>query len=106
MIIAVDFYGTLTKEDKYPKISELNFELIETLKNDKDNKVILWTCRSGHYLEEAIRICHACGLYFDAINDNIKEHIDKYNNNCRKVYADIYLDDKNTLTNDFLKVNK
>ncbi len=36
-------------------------------------------------------------LEFDTVNENLPEHIALYNNDCRKIYADRYIDDKNIL---------
>ena len=45
-------------------------------------------------LDKAVSWCRAHGLRFDAVNDNLPEHVRKYGNNCRKVFADEYWDDK------------
>lgn len=37
----------------------------------------------------------AQGIIFDAVNDNLPDMIAKYGNNCRKVFADGYIDDRN-----------
>ena len=37
----------------------------------------------------------AQGLTFDAVNDNLPDMIAPYGNNCRKVFADGYIDDRN-----------
>lgn len=47
-----------------------------------------------HLLEEAVEWCKAHGLTFDAVNANLPELIDLYKNDCRKINADIYIDDK------------
>ena len=97
MIIAVDFDGTLC-DDTYPSIGEPHIELIEQLKQfkeaDTSNRLILWTCRANEELEKAVSWCSKFGLYFDALNDNVIEHIQKYDFNTRKVFADVYIDDK------------
>ena len=48
-IVAVDFDGTLTIGDNYPKIGEMNMVAIQYLKQYKKlgGKLVLWTCRSG-----------------------------------------------------------
>lgn len=94
-IIAVDFDGTLCK-DKYPKVGEPNMPLLRWLiaRRAMGDRVILWTCRCGAMLEKAIVWCGAFGLEFDAVNANLPENVVKYGNDCRKVFADIYLDDK------------
>ena len=95
MIIAVDFDGTLC-EDAYPEIGSANFYLILQLKGRQamGDKLILWTCRAGEALAEAVEWCSHYGLHFDAINDNVPETLAKYGNNSRKITADIYLDDR------------
>lgn len=97
MIIAVDFDGTLC-EDIYPDIGCPNMWLIEQLKQfraaDEANRLILWTCRADEDLNRAVDWCANYGLYFDALNDNVIEHIQKYDFNTRKVFADLYIDDK------------
>lgn len=94
-IIAVDFDGTLCKED-WPDIGEPNTALIEWLiaRQEMGDKVILWTCRVACMLDAAVMWCLRHGLRFDAINANLPENIEKYGNDCRKVFADVYLDDK------------
>lgn len=93
MIIAVDFDGTLAVTD-YPKIIEPKVYVIKfckLMKND-GHTVILWTCRHGKELEEAVEWCKEQGLTFDYINENPPEKIPIYGDS-RKVYADLYLDD-------------
>lgn len=57
-------------------------------------KVILWTCREGKMLEEAVLWCLNRGLRFDAVNDNLPELKEAFGNNTRKIYADEYWDDR------------
>lgn len=94
-IIAVDFDGTLC-EDAYPEMGEPNLYLIQILKELKlqGKQLILWTCRCGKELEEAVHWCRKFELEFDAVNQNVPENIKKYGTDTRKVYADLYLDDK------------
>lgn len=94
-IFAVDFDGTLCKE-AYPNIGEPNTELIEFLKNEQKigNKVILWTCRCGESLDAAIKWCAKQELKFDAINENLPGLVAVFGNDSRKIYADVYIDDR------------
>lgn len=96
-IYAVDFDGTINLAETYPKLGEPNLELISFLKSRQQagDKVILWTCREGDPLKSAVKYCRNYGLEFDAVNDNIREDIEQWNNNCRKVSADYYIDDRN-----------
>lgn len=93
-IYAVDFDGTLC-ESIFPGIGAPNLALIEHLKKRRaqGNKIILWTCRVGGRLQAAVDWCKEYGLEFDAVNENLPEIIEWFND-CRKIYADVYIDDK------------
>ena len=58
------------------------------------DKLILWTCREGVSLQNAIDFCRHNDLEFDAINDNLPETIEKYGSNSRKISCDYYIDDR------------
>ena len=94
-VIAIDFDGCIS-ENKWPDCGRPNIEVIEEAKREKRKgaQLILWTCRSGKDLEEAVAYCRHFGLVFDAVNDNVEERKDVYTNNCRKVWADEYWDDR------------
>jgi hypothetical protein len=96
-IIAVDFDGTLC-ENKWPEIGEPNEDLINYLRSRQyfKDKIILWTCRTGFDLRLAVAWCEEHGLYFDAVNENLPEAIAKYGGDSRKIYADEYIDDRNS----------
>lgn len=97
-IIAVDFDGTLC-ENQYPEIGEPNNALIECLKMRQQkmgHKLILWTCRVGDRLEQAVDWCQDRGLIFDAVNQNLPEIVKSFGGDCRKVFAHEYIDDRNS----------
>lgn len=104
-VIAVDFDGTLCSS-AYPDIGEPNRPLIERLKEMQgaDCLLILWTCREGELLDKAVEWCRGHGLIFDAVNDNVQQHKDRFGTDPRKVGADIYIDDKNVLIDNFSEV--
>lgn len=91
MIIAVDFDGTLL-DDKGAANAGL-FRWL-TARQRAGDKIILWTCRSGGRLEEAVAFCAKNGLRFNHINENAPETIARLKYNPRKVLADVYIDDK------------
>lgn len=97
-IIAVDFDGTLCADD-YPHIGAPNIALISMLRElqFQHKKLILWTCRNGQALNDAIDWCGSQGLKFDAVNENLPEIIEKYGSDSRKITADIYIDDRSCL---------
>ena len=94
-IIAVDFDGTLCT-NAYPRIGYPIFYVMDYVKKRQaaGDILILWTCRTGKDLDDAVRWCAARGLRFDYVNENAKENTAEYQNDCRKVFADVYIDDK------------
>lgn len=70
--IAIDFDGTLC-ENNYPDIGEPNWNVIyEAIQEQKHGAgLILWTCREGKLLYDAMEACFDWGLQFDAINDSL-----------------------------------
>lgn len=94
-IVAIDGDGTLWK-DEYPDIGKIHTKTVEYVKYLRrlGAKLIFWTCREGKDLEKALETCKELDLEFDAVNDNIKEVKEKYSNNSRKVFANMYLDDR------------
>lgn len=97
MIIAVDFDDTLFAYDHRARAIGLpNLELIEAMKlaRTSGHKVILWTCREGKALGEAVAACRNHGLTFDAVNENVQTEVSSQWPDSRKVYADSYIDDR------------
>ena len=94
-IIAVDFDGTLC-ENEYPEIGVPKHEVIERLIEEQKAgaKVILWTCRSEQQLADAVYWCALHGLRFDAINENLKETVERFGGDTRKISATEYWDDR------------
>ncbi len=93
--IAIDFDGCLC-QDCYPAVGPPNWEVIRRAQAEQaaGAAVILWTCRVGAYLQEAVDACVSWGLSLDAVNANLPERIARYGNDCRKVSADEYWDDR------------
>jgi hypothetical protein len=97
MLIAVDFDGTIV-EHRYPEIGkELPFA-ISTLKRlqEERHRLVLWTVREGKLLDEAVEFCRQRGLEFYAVNANFPEEEAKPGAAaCRKLKADLFIDDRN-----------
>lgn len=93
--LAVDFDGCLC-ENAYPGIGEPHRAVIAAVQERQRQGwgVILWTCREGEPLREAVDACHAWGLYPDAVNQNLPDWIAAFGNDCRKVGATEYWDDR------------
>lgn len=99
MIVAVDFDGILCR-DEFPEIGAPNYRMISLVREiiDAGHEVVLWTSRADDRLVEAVRWCEDRGLHFCAVNDNAPSNRAQcghlYPNGTRKVYADVYMDDK------------
>ena len=100
--IAVDFDGTLCT-NKFPDIGEPKPLVIEYIKRQaaEGAHIILHTCRENGtkraLLDEAIQFCADQGIELYAINENPDNKFpEEYGTglDSRKVYADIYIDDK------------
>lgn len=99
MIVAVDFDGILCR-DEFPGIGTPNYGMISLVREiiDAGHEVVLWTSRADDRLVEAVQWCEDRGLHFCAVNENAPSNRVRYEgeypNGTRKVYADVYLDDK------------
>ena len=124
MIFAVDFDGTLV-ENNYPEIGKPKLDVINFCKERQklNNVIILWTCRTGKYLEDALTyLKNNFNFIPNYINENAPYDHSVYPIESRKIAADYYIDDKainvsnlnilekelnRTMKNDFLnKVDK
>ena len=95
LTIAVDFDGTIV-ENAFPRIGKTRIFAFETLKklNEEGHRLILWTYRHGHQLEEAVQFCKDNGVEFYAVNKSFpEEEYDK--SQSRKILADLFIDDRN-----------
>lgn len=97
-ILAVDFDGTLV-ENAFPAIGQFKPEVLSAVLMYKDLgwKIILWSCRTGKMLEDAVKACESAGLIFDAVNDNLPEVQQYFGESTRKVFANLYWDDRNAV---------
>ena len=91
MIVAVDFDGTIV-EHQYPFIGEPIPGAIDSLKRfiDEGIRLVLWTCRRGDELTEAVVYCANNGVFFEGVNEDISS----ISNLSGKIYADFYIDDR------------
>ena len=89
--IAIDFDNTLVS-DLYPEIGlTLNAESVLQELVEKGHKLILWTIRSGKYLEDAVNWCKKKGIELYGVNENPDFLHDE---KARKVFFDLLIDDK------------
>lgn len=96
MVIAIDFDGTIV-EHRYPEIGKeipFSVETLKMLQQDR-HKLILWTVREGHLLDEAVQWCKERGLEFYAVNRDYPEETPEDRGFSRKLKADMFIDDRN-----------
>lgn len=96
MIIAVDFDGTLCS-GPYPAIGDPVPDAVKIMQmlHDDGHTLIIWTCRCGGLLIDAINWMLQNKIPFDRVNDHDPLNLEKYKSHARKVYAHVYIDDKN-----------
>ena len=94
-VVAVDFDGTLCRS-AFPDCGEPIIEVVNVVKEIKKKgaTIILWTCREEEALSIALDWCKEHGLEFDYINENDPKRTELWGSDCRKVGADLYLDDR------------
>lgn len=94
-IIAVDFDGCLCR-NKWPEIGEPAEGVLRRLREEKERgaRIILWTCREGELLEQAVAWCAQRGITFDAVNEQVREMKGAFGNDSRKIFAKEYWDDR------------
>ena len=98
-ILAIDFDGTLVSNE-FPKIGKPDYVVAGTVKDYQEAgwKVILWTCRTDTMLQEAVDFCREkLDIEFDAVNDNLPEVQQYFCGNTRKVFANLYWDDRSAV---------
>lgn len=95
MIIAIDFDGTICRS-KFPVIQgALPYakEVINRL--HENNYIIIWTCRTKQNLLDAVNWLLDNDIKFDRVNDHNPDNLAKYDDGGKKIYAHVYIDDKN-----------
>lgn len=96
-IVAIDFDGTITKENLYPKIGELRDGVVDAINTiAENNTIVIWTCRCHKELMDAIIKLKKSNIHYDYINQS---PLDKLNPSMRKIIADYYIDDRNIFCN-------
>lgn len=89
-IIAIDFDGTMVA-DWFPNVGTTLPGAVETIKEliDNGHKIILYTCRNIHYLEQAVKWVKDNDIELFGINDNPEQEW-----RSSKLYYDILIDDR------------
>lgn len=89
-VIAIDFDGTITKENDYPRIGVFRENAVECIKKlQKFNHCFLYTCRQGEALREALESLEKHGILL-----RVDSPYDYSVASGRKPIADFYIDDR------------
>jgi hypothetical protein len=98
MILAIDFDGTL-HDGTYFNIGMPKPGAVKYMKKIKDegHYIIIWTCREGDKQQKMKEWLKKKEIPYNVINDNNPVKTAEYKSNSRKVFADMYIDDKNIL---------
>jgi hypothetical protein len=95
MIIAIDFDGTVVK-NAWPQIGRFRIGARWALQilNKRGHILILNTCREGKLLNEALMFLAKNEIRMHCANCNSLDRIKEYGGDCRKISAELYLDDR------------
>ncbi len=95
-ILKVDFDGTIVKE-KFPYVGDPIPMALDVIKKFHDHgyNTILWTCREGEHLQDAIVFLESHGIFFDVVNTNHHNNPYRHLSPPRKPFANYHIDDKN-----------
>lgn len=91
--VAVDFDRTLCNSE-YPLCGEEVAPICNFIRDisDLNCNLILYTCRYGEALKNAVSWCNERQIYFDYVNENPSDRIFLYGG-CRKISCDFLIDD-------------
>jgi len=100
LILAIDFDLTIVYSHPFPKIQGLRSGVKKYINKlyDQGYYIIIWTCRTDNEITndqtEAIEYLKKNGVMYHEINTNHYALKNCFKNDCRKIAADMYIDDK------------
>lgn len=104
-LVGIDFDNTLV-ENEYPKIGKLKIRMLEIIGNEQDKygkenvDFILWTCRRGKELENAIEFIKENKLPIKYFNESHPQALEYFNvvgkipAKTRKIFTNVLYDDR------------
>lgn len=101
IVVAIDFDGVIV-EEQYPEIGPLRPGAKETIAwlYSTGNAVVINSCRAGEEERAMIDFLRTQGIPFHAANENLRHRIEKYGQDCRKIGADLYIDDRSVFADE------
>lgn len=97
--LAIDFDDTIV-ESLYPNIGELRKDAKEIINKlyEEGHYIIINTCRAEDYELMAEQFLNQHQIHFHKMNANRAQDILFFGMDCRKISADVYIDDKNLMS--------
>lgn len=94
-ILAIDFDGTIV-EAAFPGIGKIRpgVKRCINMLYEEGYKILINTCRTGSYEGDVEKFLHRSGIKYHYINCNLPTCIEYFGQDCRKLSADLYIDDK------------
>lgn len=94
-ILAIDFDLTICMSE-YPKLGVERKDAGHFIRLliSRGYGVVINTCREGVALADAIKWLHDNNIPYHYVNCNFPHLIEEYSADCRKISADLYIDDK------------
>ena len=95
LVIAIDFDGTIA-ELSFPAVGKIK-PMADVYINklyDEGHHIVINTCRSGGHEGAAYDFLKFHNIRHHYINSNMPYLIEEYGQDCRKISADVYIDDK------------
>jgi hypothetical protein len=95
-VLAIDFDGTIC-EESFPEVGKLkeDADVYINMLYDEGYHIVINTCRSGKYEGMAHEFLKKIGIKYHYLNNNMPYLIEEYGQDCRKISADVYIDNKN-----------
>lgn len=94
-VACVDFDGTIA-QNAFPGIGKIVKDAKDTINKmyDEGIEIIISSCRTGSFEADAENYLRRHGIKYDYLNCNLPRLIEDYKQDCRKISADVYIDDK------------
>ncbi len=87
--LAIDFDDTIFDWKNKGYECDYVVDLVKRCQDKLNAKILLYTCRQGEALEEAVKYCESVKINLYGVNDN-----PDYPKNGSKMYYNVLLDDK------------
>lgn len=96
--ICIDWDGTIVEDGAYPEAGEFKEHAVNVMKRilKEGGEIVIWTCRNGNGQEDKIidKLVTA-GIHSFNVNHPFDHYTDIFGDTARKVFADVYIDDRN-----------